>query len=158
MLESKKIIRYLNHQKQPMRTILFILLFISGGMLSANSQEKETVDLTIEVTVTKYNKGHIFLAIYNSKEDFLKNVYKGSSTEVKEGKAILKFKEVEKGDYAFSLFHDLNGNEELDKNFFGIPKEPYAFSNNQKGSFGPPKYKNALVNIHQNKNIKVTIK
>jgi len=148
----------LNHQKQSMRTILFILLFISSGMLTANAQEKETIELTIEVTVTKYHKGKIFLAIYNSKENFLKNVYKGSSSKVIDGKAFLKFTGIKKGTYAFSLFHDINGNEKLDKNFFGIPKEPYAFSNNQKGSFGPPKYKNAQVDFQENKHLTVTIK
>ena len=36
-----------------------------------------------------------------------------------------------------------NDNGKMDTNFLGIPKEPVAISNNAKGKFGPPKYKDA---------------
>lgn len=36
-------------------------------------------------------------------------------------------------------FRDVNGNQQLDLGTFGIPKEPFAFSNNAKAQFGPPK-------------------
>ena len=36
---------------------------------------------------------------------------------------------------------DLNGNDELDSNLVGMPREPWAFSNNAAGRFGPPKWK-----------------
>lgn len=32
----------------------------------------------------------------------------------------------------------LNGNKKLDKNFLGIPKEQYGFSNNVMGRMSPP--------------------
>ena len=36
-----------------------------------------------------------------------------------------------------ALFHDVNGDGEMNTNPFGIPTEPFAFSNNARGSFGP---------------------
>jgi uncharacterized protein (DUF2141 family) len=33
----------------------------------------------------------------------------------------------------------------LDKNLFGIPKEPYGFSNSARGSTGPPKFADAAI-------------
>ncbi len=33
-----------------------------------------------------------------------------------------------KGEYVLAAFQDLNGNGELDKNFFGVPTEPYGFA------------------------------
>lgn len=36
-------------------------------------------------------------------------------------------------------FRDENDNQKLDLGNFGIPKEPYAFSNNAQAQFGPPK-------------------
>lgn len=44
------------------------------------------------------------------------------------------------GEYGIRMFHDENGNGEMDANMVGIPKEPYGFSNSAKGSFGPPKW------------------
>ena len=43
--------------------------------------------------------------------------------------------------------HDENGNGELDANFVGIPKEPWGFSNNAKGKFGPPKWEDVQFSI-----------
>lgn len=34
------------------------------------------------------------------------------------------------GVYAVTVYHDENGNKKFDKNFLGIPKEGYGFSNN----------------------------
>ncbi len=45
------------------------------------------------------------------------------------------------GDYAVAVFHDLNGNGKLDKNFIGYPIEPFGFSNNFKPKFSSPSYK-----------------
>ena len=42
------------------------------------------------------------------------------------------------GEYGVQVMHDQNGNEELDANFVGIPKEPWGFSNDATGNFGPP--------------------
>jgi uncharacterized protein (DUF2141 family) len=40
--------------------------------------------------------------------------------------------------YSIAAFHDLNNNGELDTNMFGIPTEPYAFSNNPKIKWKAP--------------------
>lgn len=42
------------------------------------------------------------------------------------------------GQYAIASFYDENGNQKLDRNLAGFPKEKYGFSNNVRGTFGPP--------------------
>jgi len=49
--------------------------------------------------------------------------------------------------WAVSAHHDQNNNDQLDKNAFGIPTEPYGFSNNPKRGFGPPKFEEACFSI-----------
>ena len=49
--------------------------------------------------------------------------------------------------WAVSAHHDQNSNDQLDKNAFGIPTEPYGFSNNPKRGFGPPKFDEACFSI-----------
>jgi len=46
------------------------------------------------------------------------------------------------GDYAIALFHDENGNRQLDR-MAGIPKEGVGFSNNPRLMFGPPRFAEA---------------
>jgi len=141
-----------------MKTLLTILLFLAIGVADVVSQEKETIDLTIEVIVTKYNQGHILLALYNNENQFMKNSYKASKKKIEDGKITITFTGIKKGDYAFSLFHDKNNNDKLDTNFLGIPKEPYLFSNNQKGRFGPPKFSDAKLEINKSQTITLKIK
>ena len=48
-----------------------------------------------------------------------------------------------KGEYAIALFVDANKNLKIDKNFLGIPKEQYGFSNNAMGKLSAPSYEQA---------------
>ncbi|MCX6182735.1 MAG: DUF2141 domain-containing protein, partial [Bacteroidetes bacterium] len=69
----------------------------------------------------------------------------------------ITFSNLPKGDYAFSWFHDENGNKELDKNFVGYPVESFGASNNAKGTFGPPSFADAKVSVTKNTSITVTV-
>ncbi|MNJ30385.1 hypothetical protein D3C77_249830 [compost metagenome] len=44
-------------------------------------------------------------------------------------------------------FHDVNGDGELNVNPFGVPTEPYAFSNNAVGDMGPAKWDRARFEV-----------
>lgn len=48
------------------------------------------------------------------------------------------------GPLAISLFQDTNANGKLDSNAMGMPTEPYGFSNNAAGNFGPPTFEQAV--------------
>ena len=51
------------------------------------------------------------------------------------------------GNYAVGAFHDVNRNNQLDTNLFGIPKEQHGFSNDASGSFGPPSFDDAAISV-----------
>jgi len=48
--------------------------------------------------------------------------------------------ELAPGEWAVALSQDLNNNDKLDKNFLGIPTEPFAFSNNLKPRLSAPSF------------------
>ena len=52
-----------------------------------------------------------------------------------------------KGAYGARVMHDMNDNGELDANFVGIPSEPWGFSNNATGNFGPPKWQDVQFSL-----------
>ena len=149
----------MNHQKQNiMKNILLAITFLLLGFSNSNAQE-DTFELTVEITGMEVDKGKVFLALYNSEDTFLKSskTTKGTNAIVKDGKAIAYFKGLKKGEYAVSLFHDENDNGKMDTKIFGIPKEPYGFSNNAKGFMGPPKFKDAKFTVETNKSISIEI-
>ncbi|MEO0732339.1 MAG: DUF2141 domain-containing protein, partial [Bacteroidota bacterium] len=55
---------------------------------------------------------------------------------------------------AIMAFHDEDGNGELDRNgLFGLPSEPYAFSNDPSTLFGPPAWRKCLFSVREDKTI-----
>lgn len=62
---------------------------------------------------------------------------------------------LEENTYAISLFIDMNGNGELDKNLFGVPKEPYCFSKNFKPKLSAPDFEDCSILI--SKDTKLTL-
>ncbi len=62
------------------------------------------------------------------------------------------------GTYAIAIFHDSNNNKKLDKNWVGIPKEGYGFSNNVFGTFGPPSFQEASFKVKANNTTNLKIK
>ena len=125
---------------------LFLGLLISSMSVLASEDT-----LNFEVTGTKLNGGNVYLAIYDSEASYKSDSpFKTIKTEGKDG--IVNFSsEIINGDYVFAVYQDKNGNEKLDTNFLGIPKEKYALSNYNRIGW-PGGFKKLKVNI--NKNIK----
>jgi uncharacterized protein (DUF2141 family) len=44
-------------------------------------------------------------------------------------------------------YHDENNNRRLDRNFFGIPSEPYGFSNDARNAMRAPTYEEAAFTL-----------
>ncbi|NCT09075.1 MAG: DUF2141 domain-containing protein [Flavobacteriia bacterium] len=142
-----------------MKKNLLIITFICFGILTTKAQEEETFDLTVEITGITTDAGKVFIAVYDKQENFLKDTEKSLKTNVvvENKKAIAKFKGLKKGEYAISIFHDENDNNKMDTKIFGIPKEPYGFSNNATGFMGPPKFEDAKFLIDSNKTIQIKV-
>ncbi len=118
-----------------------LLLAIITTLTYQNSfSQKMNCKLTINVKNIKEMKGSLKYALYNSREKFLKDAYIFGGAEIQNSTVTITVDSIVGGNYAVSVFHDKNNNDELDTNFIGIPKEPYAFSNNAKGMFGPPNF------------------
>ena len=51
------------------------------------------------------------------------------------------------GRYAIKAFHDVDGDGKMATNPFGMPTEPYAFSNDAVGNAGPAKWAAASFDV-----------
>lgn len=120
-----------------MKEIFTLLALVVTSSLLA--QEK-TFDLVIKVENVGSQEGKVRIALYDSEDKFLDEQMKGGAVDASVGSVFHKFTNLRPGTYAISLFHDEDGDGKLNSNFMGIPSEPYAFSNNAKGMFGPPDF------------------
>ena len=133
--------------------ILVIALLISPFL--GISQNK----LNIQVSGVPNSEGSIRVAVYNDSEAFLSHdqVFKTNSVIAKEGVTELSIDNLPDGEYAVVLYHDENGNDELDTNWLGIPKEEVGFSNAKMKTFGPPKFKECSFRMEPVTEINVTL-
>ncbi len=133
---------------------IFIFLFLTLPFL-AFSQNK----LTIEIVGVKSSDGNVRVAVYDTQDSFLSKdkVFKTGSASAKEGKTEVSIDDIPDGEYAVVLYHDANGNDKLDTNWLGVPKEPVGFSNAKMKTFGPPKFKECAFKMQPVTQIQVVL-
>ena len=114
-----------------------------------DSTEKiQTANLTVVITDLNNDKGEVRIALCNSKENYdSANPFMKASAKIQNNTATFTFEEVPFGTYAVKFYHDENMNGKLDRNYFGMPKEDYGFSNNATGNFGPASFEDAKFEI-----------
>ena len=99
---------------------------------------------TVTVVVASLASTHsvVKLNFYNSPDKFLKDGQMAIRMLIKpDGKNSLSIPvELTPGEWAVAVSQDVNDNDKLDKNFLGIPTEPFAFSNNVKPHFAAPSF------------------
>ena len=141
--------------------VIFVILFLS----ITNSTKAEI--LTVEVT-SEHKDGPVLLAVYDKKEYFgktkvnqktnPKHILLGTKGLISNYKGEVTF-DLPYGNYVIAGIHDLDNNGVLTGNFLGIPKEPFGFSNNKRGNFGPPNWEDVLIKFNEsNKKILINLK
>ncbi|WP_082994859.1 DUF2141 domain-containing protein [Aquimarina megaterium] len=129
-----------------MKTLKFTVILLLMLCIKTGIAQEPGHSLTVIVTNIESNQGTIQVGLYNTKGNFLNKIYQSISTKAKTGSVEVVFKNVPKGEYAISLYHDTDGNQKLNT-FLSIPTEPYGVSNNAKGRFGPPQWEDAKFSI-----------
>ena len=138
-----------------MRKYALTLMLASFMVLFTNFHTAENKGkLIIHVDNIIQNQGMIWVGIYNSQNYLVKEeaIVSGFMVE-KQGQQFIEFTGIEYGTYAVALFHDLNGNGEMDKNLIGIPSEPYAFSQTPRTKWRLPRFHEIKFTFKQNHQI-----
>lgn len=141
----------------------FIAYILLTSCLATSSLLADS--LTIQISGVTGTKGEIRLVLFNQADGFPDEVslFRGKTTALSEidssGKTRFHFTNVKPGDYAVSVYHDKNGNKQLDKNFLGFPKEPYGISNNIRARLGLPTFESAKFKVEgEDETISLVIK
>lgn len=121
------------------------------GMVLAfhSSFSQESCKLLVKVENIKSMKGSLKIAVFNHEDHFLSKEVMSDGRPIDANNMEFSFTGLGKGTYAVSIYQDENDNGKLDANFMGIPSEPYAFSNNAKGMFGPPSFEDCQFEIKE---------
>ena len=122
--------------------MLSIPALILAASLTLQPAETSVVEITFDVGA---EDGVIMAALFDSEA-----AYDGGGAPVRAaminvagGDRVARFEGLPPGDYALRAFHDVNGDGQMNANPFGMPTEPFAFSNNAVGNMGPASWDRA---------------
>ncbi len=104
------------------------------------------VPLTVTVTGIAEHKGAISFGVFDEAGYETDNAVNGGLIPVTGDTATMTL-ELPPGRYGIKLFHDVDGDGKMSTNPFGMPTEPYAFSNSAPAQFGPAKWDAAAFDV-----------
>jgi uncharacterized protein (DUF2141 family) len=122
------------------RILCLILLAVSINHLTHGQ-----ITLNIVIKNLKNSTGSIAFNFLDKNDKSLKELTQTISNK----ECTIEIMNLKPGKYAFKYFHDENNNKKLDTNLIGIPKEGYGFSNDVKGTFGPPVFEDTIFEINK---------
>ena len=123
-----------------MYSLLLYFSILTGFASNQNPQ------LSIRIENIETLKGDIRIGVFDTSDKFLKQGYTVKNYKIAVENAIetIIIDDLPKGEYAFLLYHDKNADGKMNRNFLGIPKEPFAFSNNVKPQFAKPTFEECM--------------
>jgi uncharacterized protein (DUF2141 family) len=130
---------------QAIIAVCAVLLFTTASAQDKRLAEPSTGDLQVVVVGFQSDTGDMKVALSDSESNYASKskAFRGTSATIEGDRATAVFANLPYGEYAVRVYHDANSNDKFDTNFMGVPTEPYGFSNNVRGTFGPAKWDNA---------------
>jgi uncharacterized protein (DUF2141 family) len=129
------------------RTALFAPALLAAALMTAApalAADPASVTLTFD---TGAATGAVMVALYDEATYGGGQPVRAARVDVAAGEHSVTFEGLPAGEYGVKAFHDVNGNGRMDANPFGMPVEPYAFSNNAVGNMGPASWDRAKFSV-----------
>ena len=127
--------------------IISAIAFNLPALAAASANQPTALDVAF--TGIETPKGNIMMVMFDSEQ-----AYNGAGAPVRvvmlpanSASATTMVEGLPAGKYAIKSFHDIDGDGKLGTNPFGIPTEPFAFSNNAVGQMGPAKWADASFEV-----------
>ena len=154
--------------KKVLSVLFFFFLTINTGCNKDSSLgvqpeeiENDLLITSIQVEVSEFNNisGLLAIAVFDNSSSFeSKNEpYRDSTLAVAHSEMTIVIENINPGNYAISVFHDEDSNNELNANIFGIPQEGFGFSNNPSIGFSAPTYDECEFTIEEGVNLSIPI-
>lgn len=127
---------------------------VTFGTGLAHAEASTTAPASQAVLIVTFEQiempeGQILLSLYDNEaaHDANGKPVRGAMAKV-EGKTVsVRFEGLAPGRYAIKAFHDVDGDGKMKTNPFGMPLEPFAFSNNAKPQGGPALWQAASFDV-----------
>jgi uncharacterized protein (DUF2141 family) len=109
-----------------------------------------TLTLTVRVDQFPNARGSAGIAVWKGARGFPEGIEHAVATTyapIDGGTATARFEGLAPGAYAVTVFHDQNDNRRFDKNWVGVPREPWGVSNNVRPKLRAPSFDEARIDL-----------
>lgn len=140
-----------------MKTILALAAFAAASVATAQAPAPQaaqaatasSASLTIRFEKITAPSGRILMSVYDSEaaHDAGGKPVRVGMVEVEGADASITLSGLAPGRYAIKVLHDVDGDGQMKTNPFGMPLEPFAFSNGAKPEGGPALWKAASFEV-----------
>jgi len=122
-------------------TSTFLAIALTAATANLAGADDGTATLTIEISSVAPSGGFVMVGVYDSETGWNDGTAVAGTRAAVDGDQItVVFEDLPAGTYGVKMYHDVDADGEMDTNLMGIPSEPFAFSNNARGRFGPPEW------------------
>lgn len=108
--------------------------------------EESAARLTLTVTNIAEHKGALMIAVFDA-AGYDKDAQVAAGMVPVTGDTATTTFDLPPGQYGIKMFHDVDGDGKMGMNPFGMPIEPFAFSNSAPAQFGPAKWDAAKFDV-----------
>jgi uncharacterized protein (DUF2141 family) len=133
------------------KLLTYSAMLLTGIFMSAQKK------VEVQITGFENNTGNAMIALYNSENNFLEDLFKSEIIAIENNMAEAVFSEIPDGVYAISVFHDEDSNGKLNMVMGLYPSEATGTSNNAPARFGPPKWEDAKFELKNDEVLKMEI-
>ncbi len=135
------------------------VVFLLAALLIGSILFSQTGQVDVTVTGIEVEKGGVIkIGVYETNGfPIVGNEVTGKDIKVTDTGVTVTIKDIPVGTYALAIFQDTNSDGKLNSNLFGAPKEPYGFSKNRYGTFGPPDFEDVSFKIESDNSTSLTI-
>lgn len=136
------------------KTAFATLALLGAAMAGAAFAAGPAAELTVTFTGIAEQEGAVMGAVFDSEA-----AYNGGApvrtimVPANKAEVATQLVGLTPGSYAIKVFHDIDGDHKMGTNPYGMPTEPFAFSNNAQGQMGPAKWADAKFDVTVGMNV-----
>ena len=127
------------------RNIVTLMVVMTSIFCAAHLYSQE-INAVIRISGVTVGGGSVYVAVFSNERDFEEDRHFAEFTLDAAGTTISQALALPAGEYVVSVYQDSNSNGKLDTAIFGIPKEPFGFTNYSSGIPGNFQKLKILVN------------
>jgi len=134
--------------------ILALALALAAPQVALAQAPADDTALTLSFPDLKTRTGVIYIAVFDDPAAWASGKAKRVAiASAADAAPTANLSGLAPGVYAARVFQDLDGDGKLDNNPFGLPVEPYGFSNGAQPNMGPPSFEDAAFTVAPGANL-----